>query len=93
MPPHERHLIYMSFLLMEGWWQVQFHGIRLGTSRPLKLTFADPEKIRGLARQGDAMGTSTARQTLEHAIHMGSGGVYLRLTPEQYRKLRAPERA
>jgi hypothetical protein len=89
MPPHERHLIYMSFLLMEGW-QVQFRGIRLETSLPLKLTFADPEKIRELARQGDAMETSTARQTLEHAIQMGSGGLYLRLTPEQYQKLRHP---
>jgi hypothetical protein len=35
---------------------------------PRKLTFTDPEKIRELARRGEAWGTSEARQVLEHAI-------------------------
>jgi hypothetical protein len=52
------------------------------------LTFCDPEKIRELARRGEAWGTSEARQMLEHAIKTGRGGIYLRLTPEQYGKLR-----
>jgi hypothetical protein len=89
MAPHERHLIYMSFLLMEGW-QVQFLDPDLRASFPLKLTLEGPENIRELARQGDAMRTPEARRTLEYAIHMGSGGVYLELTPEQYWKLRQP---
>ena len=63
---------------------------------PLKLTFADPEKIRELARRGEAWGDSESRQMLEHAIHCGRGGVYLKLSPAQYRKLRsspgAPDR-
>jgi hypothetical protein len=53
-------------------------------------TFADPEKIRELARRGEAWGTSEARQMLEHAIETGRGGCYLRLTPEQYARLRRP---
>ena len=48
----------------------------------------DPEKIRELARRGEASGTSESRQMLEHAIETGRGGVYLRLTPGQYRALR-----
>jgi aromatic ring hydroxylase len=53
-------------------------------SLPRKFTFGDPEKIRGLARRGEAMGTSENRQMLEHSIDTGRGGVYLKLTPEQY---------
>src|SRR5579859_5702516 len=41
-----------------------------------------------LARRGGAWQTSESRQMLEHAIDVGRGGIYLRLTPEQYRALR-----
>jgi hypothetical protein len=63
---------------------------RSQNSLPLKLTFADPEKVRELARRGEALGTSEARQMLEHAIETGRGGIYLRLTPEQFARLRQP---
>ena len=79
----------MSFFFRKGW-QVQFLEPDLKTSLPRKFTFADPEKIRELARRGEAWGDSESRQMLEHAIETGRGGVYLRLTPEQYRKLRRP---
>jgi hypothetical protein len=92
-PPHERHerrrLIYMSFFLMEGW-HVQFLESDLKTALPSNLTFADPERIRELARQGAAMGTPESRRMLEHAIHTGHGGVYLRLAPGKYWMLRQP---
>jgi hypothetical protein len=81
------HQVYMYFFLRSGW-QVQFLEPDLKTRLPRKLTFADPEKIRELARRGEAWGTSEARQMLEHAIETGRGGCYLRLTPEQYAKLR-----
>ena len=35
-------------------------------------------------------GDSESRQMLEQAIENGRGGRYLRLTPEQYAKLRRP---
>jgi hypothetical protein len=77
----------MTFFLREGWY-VQFLEVDLKTPLPRKLTFADPEKIRELARRGEAWGDSESRQVLEHAIENGRGGCYLRLTPAQYRKLR-----
>jgi hypothetical protein len=76
----------MSFFLPNGW-QIQFLEAELKTPLPRKLTFADPEKIRELARRGRAWGESESREMLEHAIDVGRGGLYLRLTPEQYRKL------
>lgn len=60
----------------------------LKTPLPRKLVFTDPDKIRELARKGEAWGTSEARQMLELAIEQGRGGVYLNLTPVQYRRLR-----
>jgi hypothetical protein len=55
---------------------------------PRSFTFKDPDKIRELARRGEALGTSEAKQLLEYAIEQGRGGIVLHLTPEQYRKLR-----
>jgi glutamate synthase domain-containing protein 2 len=78
------------YFFKRGGWEVQFTEADLKTPLPRKLTFSDPEKIRELARRGEAWGTSEVRQMLEHAIETGRGGVYLRLTPEQHAKLRRP---
>jgi hypothetical protein len=83
------HRVYMSFFFRTGW-QIQFLEADLKTPLPRELTFSDPEKIRELAKRGEAWGDSESRQILEHAIEAGRGGVYLRLTPEQYRALRRP---
>jgi hypothetical protein len=83
------HRVYMSFF-KRGGWQVQFLEADLKTPLPRKLTFSDAEKIRELARHGEAWGTSDARQMLELAIEQGRGGVYLKLTAEQYARLRRP---
>jgi len=77
------------YFFKRGGWEVQFLLPDLKTPLPKKLTFADPDKIRELARRGDALGTSESKQMLEYAIEVGRGGIYLRLTPEQYKKLRA----
>lgn len=53
-----------------------------------QFTFKNPEKIRELARRGEAWGTSEDKQMLECGIEVGRGGCYLRLTPGQYAKLR-----
>jgi hypothetical protein len=55
---------------------------------PRSFTFNDPDKIRELARRGEALQTSEAKQLLDYSIEQGRGGVVLHLTPEQYRKLR-----
>jgi hypothetical protein len=54
---------------------------------PRTFNFTDPEKIKELAKRGEACGTSEARQMLEVAIETGRGGCYLNLTPAQYRAL------
>lgn len=69
---------------------MQFLESDLKTPLPRRFTFADPEKIRELARRGEAWGDSESRQILEHAIETGRGGVYLRLNAEQYARLRKP---
>lgn len=81
------HRVYCYFFFRSGW-QVQFTEADLKTPLPRKLTFTDPEKIRELARRGEAWGDSESRQMLEGAIEQGRGGVYLRLTPDQYNRLR-----
>ena len=86
---HPSHRVFMTFFHRKGW-QVQFVEADLKTPLPRMFTFADPEKIRELARRGEAMGTSEARQMLEYAIEAGRGGVYLKLTPEQHAKLKRP---
>jgi hypothetical protein len=56
---------------------------------PRSFTFSDPGKIRELARRGEALGTSEAKQLLDYAIEQGRGGIVLHLTPGQYGKLRS----
>lgn len=57
--------------------RVQFLEADLKTLLPQKLTFTHPDKIRELARRGEAWGDSESRQMLEHAIGKGRGGIYL----------------
>jgi hypothetical protein len=83
------HRVYCTFFLRKRW-QVQFCEGDLKTPLPRQLTFKDPEKIRELARRGEAWGTSEARQMLEFAIEVGRVGMYLRLTPGQHAALRRP---
>jgi hypothetical protein len=64
--------------------------IRLQKPLPKTLTFKDEGKIRELARRGEAWQTSEDRQLLDYAIAKGEGGIYLRLSPEQYARLRRP---
>jgi hypothetical protein len=81
------HQVYMYFFKRDGW-QVQFLEADLKTPLPCKLTFAHADKIRELARRGEALGSLEQKQALEHAIETGRGGCYLRLMPGQYAKLR-----
>ena len=81
------HQVYCYFF-KRGGWQVQFLEADLKTPLPCKLTFAHADKIREVARRGEALGTLEQKQALEHAIENGRGGIYLRLTPGQYRALR-----
>jgi hypothetical protein len=69
------HRVYMTFFLRDGWY-VQFCESDLKTPLPRKLTFRDPQKIRELARRGEALGTAEARSMMDYAIKVGRGGCY-----------------
>jgi hypothetical protein len=57
------HRVYMYFHFRQGW-QVQFLEADLRTPLPRTLTFTDPDKIRELARRGEAWGGSESWQLL-----------------------------
>ena len=61
----------MSFFFRQGW-QVQFLEADLKTPLPRHLTFTDADKIRELARKGEAWGDSESRQMLEGGRHQSS---------------------
>jgi hypothetical protein len=64
------HWVFMTFFYRAGW-QVQFTEADFKNPLPRKFTFADAEKIRELARRGEAWGDSESRQILEHATETG----------------------
>ena len=58
----------MTFFYRQGW-QVQFLEADLRTELPKTFTFTDAEKIRELARRGEAWGDSGSRQMLARISH------------------------
>ena len=83
------HPVYMRSERRQ-YWHVSFMEPGLERELPRKLTFASSGKILELARKGEAWGTLENGQALERAIAAGHGGCYLRLTPDQYARLRRP---
>ena len=81
--------IFMQFVRRDVW-NVTFLEPGLERRLPKTLTFKDEGKIKELARRGEAWQTSEDRQMLDYAIAKGEGGVYLRLSPGQYARLRRP---
>jgi len=81
-----RHRVYMHFMLRDGWY-CQFLEEDLKTPLPRKVTLDDPAKIYEMAERGGYKMTLENRQSIDRAIEMGRGSVWLDLTQEQYRKL------
>ena len=76
----------MSFMLRQDWF-CQFLEADCKTPLPGKFTFQEPAKIIELAERGGYGKNLEDRQSLEHAIETGRGGIWLELTEEQYCKL------
>jgi hypothetical protein len=83
------HRIFMQFVRRDVW-HVTFLEPGLQKPLPKTLTFKGEGKIRELARRGEAWNDSESRQMLDYAIAKGEGGVSLRLSPDQYSRLRRP---
>jgi hypothetical protein len=54
----------------------------------LPFAFSSDEKIVELAARGGAKLDSETRMMMERGIEIGRGGVWLNLTPDQYKKLK-----
>ena len=54
---------------------------------PRKLLLHDEEKLYELARRGQCLRDLADKQAIEVAIRNGRGGLFLKLTQEQYEKL------
>jgi hypothetical protein len=82
--------VLMNFMAVQAW-HVSFLEPDCQTSLPVKLTFKTPAKIRTMQQR---FGSSSLedRQSFEHGLSIGRGGVWLTLSEDQYRKLKAPTR-
>jgi len=78
--------IYMAFFLRYGW-HCQFLEADLKTPLPKKLNFKSADKILQLAERSGTFLNLEARQSIDHGIAIGRGGVWLELNLEQYEKL------
>jgi hypothetical protein len=70
-----------------GGWRVAFFDSY--TQQRLRvLNFQDDDKLVELAKRCGALTNLEAKQSIENAISNGKGGVFLKLTVEQYEKLK-----
>jgi len=87
MPPDQRHRVYLSFQHRKGW-HCQFLEEDLKTSLPRKLHFASSQKIIELVEHTGGFTDQDALSMVNQGIEMGRGGIFLKLTEEQYAALR-----
>jgi len=84
---HETHRVFMSFAFSNGW-HCRFHQGDLSKtpiSRPF--LFRDKHKVYEAGRRGHGLTDATSVSQLNQAIAAGHGGIWLRLTDEQYSTL------
>jgi hypothetical protein len=88
MPPQEQtHRVYLSFQSRDGW-HCQFLEAELKTALPCKLHFTSPDKLIELVERGGGFTDQDTRLAVNHGIEIGRGGIFLKLTEEQYAALR-----
>ena len=83
----DRRRVYMSFQCRYGW-HCQFLEQDLKTALPRKLHFTSADKMVELVKRGGGITDRKNRLMLDQAIATGRGGVFLRLTAEQYARLK-----
>ena len=78
--------MYAAFERLMGW-RVVFFDSASKRRLPRELLLEQDDKLYELAQRGRALGNLADKQALETAIQRGKGGLFLKLTDEQYRKL------
>ncbi|MBS1805052.1 MAG: hypothetical protein JST28_16960 [Acidobacteria bacterium] len=86
--PPSTHRIYMYYMLRAGW-VCQFLEEDLKTPLAHRLHFKDAEKIRAIVDKVGSFANLQDRQALDYGLNLGRGGVWLRLTEEQYQRLKS----
>lgn len=86
---NDRHSVDVYFQFRNGRY-CQFLEQDLKTSLPRKLHFAASDKVVKLVERAGGITDQGSRLMLDQAIATGRGGVFLKLTSEQYVKLRNP---
>jgi hypothetical protein len=86
-PQAKRH-VYMSFVRNQGGWHCRFHQDDLPKT-PISrgFVFRGAEKIYEAAQRGDGLIDMECRDALDEAVALGRGGIWLRLTEDQYSTL------
>jgi hypothetical protein len=77
----------MYFQCRNGW-NCQFLEQDLKTALPRKLHFASSDKVIELVERARGFPDQETRLAMLHGIEMGRGRVFLKLTEEQYEKLK-----
>ena len=77
----------MPFQTRSGW-HSQFLEEDLKTPIPIQLNFVCQERLSEIAERGGYRLSLEGRQSMQRAIDMGRGGVWLELTEDQYRRLK-----
>ena len=80
-----RHFVYMYFRDFYGW-RCSFRT-ESGGKLPREFTFRAAETVRELAKRGYGLIDNWDRDGFELALQIGKGGVWLRLSDDQYRAL------
>jgi len=79
--------VYLSFQLRDGW-HCQFLEADLQTPLPKRLHFVSFDKVVELVERGGGFTDQDSRLMVNQGIEIGRGGIFLKLTEEQYAKLR-----
>jgi hypothetical protein len=80
-----KHLVFMYFRQQSGW----HCGFRTEDRKklPREFTFKSSTTLRELARRGRGLVHAWDREGFEIDVELGRGGIWLRLTDEQYAAL------
>ena len=78
----DKHLVFMYFRQRFGWHCSFTNDAR--KKLPREFTFSSPDTVRELAKRGNGLIHKWDREGFEIGLDVGKGGIWLRLTNEQY---------
>jgi hypothetical protein len=81
-----KRLVYMSFRRCFGW-HCRFTEKGQREPLPRRISLSNSQGIVEIARRGNGLTNDEDRRWLNCAIEVGRGGIWLRLSEEQYLKL------